>query len=92
MLIHFIDDIAHSVTKHCALDGQFNSCDYVFDYCCELFTCAEEYQFPVMNSNISRREFSGWSVYWDIEVLPCSLSISLIEVHTGDIVSKTYRL
>ncbi|MCT8985766.1 hypothetical protein [Shewanella phaeophyticola] len=92
MLNHFIDDIARSVTNHLAVDGQFNSTDDVFDYCCELLMCAEEYQFPVLNPNISRREFLGWSVYWDVEVLPCSISISLIDAKTGDIISRTYRL
>ncbi|MFT6125409.1 MAG: hypothetical protein ACJAW2_001210 [Shewanella sp.] len=92
MLIKFIDEIANIIIANFASDGKFINVDAPFEHCCELMMCAEEYQFPVMNPNISRREFSGWSVYWDIEVLPCSLSISLIDAHTGDIVSKTYRL
>ncbi len=92
MLIQFVDDIAFNVIKHLAVDGQFNSADDVFDYCCELLMCTDEFQFPVLNPNISRREFLGWSVYWDIEVLLCSISISLIDANTGDIISRTYRL
>lgn len=89
-LTSLVDELANSTVKLHSKDGQFLDTQTVYQYCYEQLSQIEEYEFPILNRNISSLEFSRWSLYWEVQVLPRSLSISLTDSVSGDVLHKCY--
>ncbi|WOT06327.1 hypothetical protein [Shewanella youngdeokensis] len=91
-MISIIESIANTTIKEQVIDGQFVDIAQSHAVCCEMLAGLEDYQFPILTPSISEQVKRRWGLYWDVVVLCDSLTISLVDINAGSIVSKKFNV